>query len=66
YLPDVISAEKGAFTREEVKELEAMGHKLSESERPWGFMNVVSRDRKTGVTQAASDPRGDSGSGIVK
>ncbi len=66
YLPDVISAEKGAFTRDEVKALEAMGHKLSESERRWGFMNVVSRDRKTGATQAASDPRGDSGSGLVK
>jgi len=66
YMPDVISAEKGAFTADEVKQLEAMGHKVSESERRWGFMNAVSWDRKTGEMHAGSDPRGDSGSGVVK
>ena len=66
YLPDVISAEPGAFTPEEVKALEAMGHKVSESERRWGFMNVVGWNRRTGEMQAASDPRGDSGSGVVR
>ena len=66
YLPDVISAEKGAFTPDEVKALEAMGHTVSESERRWGFMNMVSWNRKTGQMHAASDPRGDSGSGVVK
>lgn len=66
YMPDVISTEKGAFTPDEVKALEAMGHKVSESERRWGFMNAVSWDRKTGAMHAGSDPRGDSGSGVVK
>jgi gamma-glutamyltranspeptidase / glutathione hydrolase len=66
YLPDVISAEPGAFTADEVEALEAMGHKVSESERRWGFMNVVGWNRKTGEMQAASDPRGDSGSGLVR
>ncbi|GAA0723038.1 gamma-glutamyltransferase [Dokdonella soli] len=66
YLPDVISAEKGAFTPDEVKALEAMGHKVSESERRWGFMNAVTWDRKTGAMHAGSDPRGTSGSGVVK
>ncbi len=66
YLPDVISAEKGAFTPGEVKALEAMGHKVSESERRWGFMNAVTWNRKTGEMHAGSDPRGDSGSGVVK
>ena len=66
YLPDVISAETGAFTSDEVKVLEAMGHKVSESERRWGFMNAVSWDRKTGKMHAGSDPRGVSGSGMVK
>ncbi|MEO5625297.1 MAG: gamma-glutamyltransferase [Dokdonella sp.] len=66
YLPDVISAEKGAFTADEVKALEAMGHKVSESERRWGFMNAVSWDKKTGEMHAGSDPRGTSGSGVVK
>ena len=66
YLPDVISAEQGAFSADEVKALEAMGHKVSESERRWGFMNAVSWDRKTGKVHAGSDPRGVSGSGMVK
>lgn len=66
YLPDVISAEKGAFTPDEVKALETMGHKVNESERRWGFMNAVSWDRNTGVMHAGSDPRGVSGSGVVK
>jgi gamma-glutamyltranspeptidase/glutathione hydrolase len=66
YLPDVISAEKGAFTPDEVKALETMGHKVSESERRWGFMNAVTWNRKTGEMHAGSDPRGDSGSGVVK
>ena len=66
YLPDVISAEKDAFSADEVKALEAMGHKVSESERRWGFMNAVSWDRKSGEMHAASDPRGVSGSGEVK
>jgi gamma-glutamyltranspeptidase/glutathione hydrolase len=66
YLPDVVSAEKAAFTPEEIEALEAMGHKVSESERRWGFMNAVSWDRKTGEMHAGADPRGVSGSGIVK
>jgi gamma-glutamyltranspeptidase/glutathione hydrolase len=66
YMPDVISAEKGAFTSDELKALEAMGHKVSESERRWGFMNAVSWDKKTGEMHAGSDPRGASGSGVVK
>ena len=66
YLPDVISAETGAFTSDEVNAFEAMGHKVSESERRWGFMNAVSWDRKTGKMHAGSDPRGVSGSGMVK
>jgi gamma-glutamyltranspeptidase/glutathione hydrolase len=66
YMPDVISAEPGAFTPDEVKALEAMGHTVSESERRWGFMNMVSWNRKTGAMHAASDPRGVSGSGVVR
>ncbi|MBN8727510.1 MAG: gamma-glutamyltransferase [Xanthomonadales bacterium] len=66
YLPDVISAEQGAFTPDEVQKLEAMGHTVSESERRWGFMNAVSIDHASGRMHAASDPRGTSGSGVVK
>ncbi|MFT3789534.1 MAG: gamma-glutamyltransferase [Rudaea sp.] len=66
YLPDVISAEKGTFSADEVKALEAMGHKVSESERTWGFMNAVSWDLKTGKLHAGTDPRQTSGGAVVK
>jgi len=66
YLPDVITAEHGMFSADEVKGLEAMGHKVSERSHPWGFMNVVSWDRKSGKLHAGSDSRRASGSGIVK
>ena len=66
YLPDVISAEQGTFSADEVKGLEAMGHKVSERSHPWGFMNVVSWDKNSGKLYAGSDSRRASGSGIVK
>ena len=66
YLPDVVSAEKEAFSAEELQALKAMGHETKVSERPWGFMNAVSWDRKTGKLHAGSDPRVASGSGVVK
>jgi gamma-glutamyltranspeptidase/glutathione hydrolase len=66
YLPDVVSAEPDAFTKDEVRALEAMGHIVNVGERRWGFMNAVSRDRRTGALHAASDPRGVSGAGIVR
>jgi gamma-glutamyltranspeptidase/glutathione hydrolase len=66
YQPDSISAEHNAFTPDEVKGLEAMGHKVSESERTWGFMNAVSWDRRTGELHAGTDPRQTSGGAVVK
>lgn len=66
YLPDVVSAEKGAFTPEQVKALEAMGHKVHVADRRWGFMNAVSWDKRSGAMHAGSDPRGASGSGVVR
>ncbi|MGN6521556.1 MAG: gamma-glutamyltransferase [Dokdonella sp.] len=68
YMPDVIEAEAGAFTPAEKTALEAMGHtvNVAASTWPFGFMNVVSWNRHTGEMHAGSDPRGDSGSGIVK
>jgi len=66
YLPDVVSAEKGAFSAQEIKALEAMGHKVNEASRQWGFMNVVSWDRKSGKLYAGADSRRASGSGMVR
>ncbi|HVJ61840.1 MAG TPA: gamma-glutamyltransferase [Tahibacter sp.] len=66
YLPDVISIEQDAFTRDERKALEAMGHIISDGERPWGFMNAVDWNRASGQMRGGADPRGDSGKAEVK
>ena len=68
YLPDVINAEKGALSADDIAVLESMGHKINEAAGTWpyGFMNAVSWDRKSGEMHAAADPRGVSGSGQVK
>ena len=66
YLPDVITAEHDAFSADETKALEGMGHKVNERSHPWGFMHMVSWDRKSGKLYAGSDSRRDNGSGVVK
>jgi gamma-glutamyltranspeptidase/glutathione hydrolase len=67
YMPDVINAEKDALSAEDIQTLEAMGHKINVAAGTWpyGFMNAVSWDRKSGEMHAAADPRGVSGSGQV-
>jgi len=65
YLPDVVSAEPDAFSAEETRALEAMGHVVNRGERTWGLMNVVSWERTTGTVQAGSDPRGGGGAGAA-
>jgi gamma-glutamyltranspeptidase/glutathione hydrolase len=58
YYPDVVSYEPGAFTEEELVQLEAMGHRMRETRRAFGNMNVVTWDYASGQVDAASDPRG--------
>jgi len=58
YIPDSVAYEPGAFSTEEIAQLEAKGHKLSESGRPFGNMNVVVWRYATGTVEAATDPRG--------
>jgi gamma-glutamyltranspeptidase/glutathione hydrolase len=64
YLPDDVDYEHGALTDAEIKELQAMGHTLKVSGRPWGNMQVITWDYATGKVEAASDPRGE-GEGLV-
>ncbi|HOX72196.1 gamma-glutamyltransferase [Dokdonella sp.] len=66
YLPDVVSTEPKAFTREEVKALQAMGHIVNDGERTWGLMNMVSWDRTTNTLHAGADPREEMSSGKVQ
>jgi gamma-glutamyltranspeptidase / glutathione hydrolase len=63
YLPDVLSFEPGALTRDEEVTLGQYGHELRESPQP-GNMQIVTWDYKSGEVQAVSDPRG-LGIGVV-
>ncbi len=65
YLPDEISAERDAFTDEEVAVLESLGHEVSIRSRPAGNMHGVMWDRVRDVVEAAHDPRWPSGGAVV-
>jgi gamma-glutamyltranspeptidase/glutathione hydrolase len=64
YLPDVVEYESGALTDNEISRLQAMGHRLEQSRRRWGNMEVITWDFASGKVAAASDPRGE-GEGLV-
>jgi len=64
YLPDVVEYETGALTDNEISRLQAMGHRLEQSRRRWGNMEVITWDFASGKVAAASDPRGE-GEGLV-
>ena len=57
YLPDVVLAEPGAFTAEEIAGLEAMGHTVRVSDSTWGNMQVVLWNQRSGEVEAGSDGR---------
>ncbi|MCP4091705.1 MAG: gamma-glutamyltransferase [Gammaproteobacteria bacterium] len=59
YLPDVVNYEPGAIDVADIELLQAMGHKLSESRRPFGNMNVVTWDYATNKVSSVTDPRGE-------
>ena len=58
YLPDRVVYEEGAISEGARDELELLGHHPEQLESPYGNMQVVIWDRKTGEVDAASDPRG--------
>jgi len=64
YLPDQIYFEKNGLTSSEKKSLSKKGHKLKESSRNYGNMQVIVIDKLDGSVDAASDPRGE-GSSVV-
>lgn len=59
YLPDEIQYEPGAFTPEEMEQLQHKGHRLKDVARAYGNMQVVVWDRAAGRIDAAADPRGE-------
>ena len=65
YMPDRVDVEEGAFDAATTDALTRMGHTLKQRQ-PWGYMNVVTWDLKSGKLDAASDPRRPSGLGKVQ
>lgn len=59
YLPDRIQYEPDALSLKEIVQLYAKGHLLAPRGRTWGNMQAIILDKKTGVLEAASDPRGE-------
>ncbi|MCW9023573.1 MAG: gamma-glutamyltransferase [Gammaproteobacteria bacterium] len=57
YLPDVVQLEPNTFTSDEIRELEKLGHTFKQLDQPYGNMQVVIQDKRTGKLSAASDPR---------
>ena len=65
YLPDRVQYEQGALRTNELKQLSALGHQLQQVDDPYGNMQAIYLDKKTGQISAASDARG-IGSAMVK
>ena len=59
YFPDVLFYEPGAISVEAIPGLKARGHQLKELNRTWGNMNAAHWNKKTGESDAATDPRGE-------
>jgi gamma-glutamyltranspeptidase/glutathione hydrolase len=58
YLPDEIEYEEGALSEALQMQLSAMGHTLTPADRPFGNMQAILLNKRSGKVQAASDPRG--------
>ncbi|GAB3357793.1 gamma-glutamyltransferase [Lysobacter tyrosinilyticus] len=65
WLPDAISAEKGAIDPATVATLQAMGHTVNAGEATWGNLQTVLWDKRTGRLEGGSDPRNSVGSAEV-
>lgn len=58
FWPDRIEVEPEGFNADWRAALQAKGHTIAEVNRKWGNMQVVFKSKKTGLAEAASDPRG--------
>ncbi len=65
WLPDVISAESGAFDADTVKALQVMGHTVNAGESIWGNLQTVQWDKSTNALSGGSDPRRPGGKAAV-
>lgn len=58
YLPDEIQYEPGSLDANTRADLAERGHKMTDTQRPYGNMQAVLWQRDNGQLSAASDPRG--------
>ena len=65
WLPDVISAEKGALDADTVAKLQAMGHKVNAGEGTWGNLQTVMWDKRANTLSGGTDPRNEVGQADV-
>ncbi len=73
WMPDLITAESGAFAPGTTQALRAMGHELKGgdeaglgSSHRWGNLQTVEWDKRTGTLSTGSDPRNPVGAGKVE
>lgn len=66
YLPDLLEHEPDTFTPAEIAALQALGHRLKATGRPYGNQQVLLWEKATGQVQAASDPRGIGSSALAE
>jgi gamma-glutamyltranspeptidase/glutathione hydrolase len=65
YLPDAVQYEPGAFDTAMIEGLEALGHRLTALDAPYGNMQAIYWDKKDRKVYAASDPRGSGEARVV-
>ncbi len=65
FLPDRIQLESPGFSTSAAADLRQRGHTVHVLNRQFGNMQVVVRDKRSGLTEAASDPRGEGSSAVL-
>ena len=65
YEPDRIEHEPQTFSQAEKQALRAMGHELHDVDRTYGNMQLIQRDRSSGLIRGAADPRGIGSAGLI-
>jgi gamma-glutamyltranspeptidase/glutathione hydrolase len=58
FWPDRVEVEPEGFSEDWRSALQGKGHVIQQSGRKWGNMQAVFKSKKTGVAEAANDPRG--------
>ncbi|MFO7786686.1 MAG: gamma-glutamyltransferase [Halospina sp.] len=66
YEPDRIEHEPETFSQAEKQALRALGHELHDVDRTYGNMQLIQRDRSSGLIRGAADPRGIGSAGLIQ